>query len=158
MKNIVYNAHMIMNEKCRPNGPSPVWQLYKSLQDELMIGVLEEGKYMHSTRKLMRKYNVSDKTVHRALGLFHDIHDALHLERGKGLRINPGTLEHVREERTKRFFDNLESLILDAKAIDLDWNRGVDWQDIAREFDEFHKKDKTTKIFKFKLLDDLRNS
>jgi len=105
-------------EKYYHNGPSLTWQIVHELENMILRGELSEGELIYSTKYLMLRFDISDKTIQRAIGILHS-REMLELVRGKGLRLAEGSLNAVQRYRTKDWRANFKLLLDDAKLLDI---------------------------------------
>jgi len=95
-----------------------MWQLVHALEDSIINGELAEGEYIYPTRVIMNRYNVSDKTAQRAIGILH-LREILELESGKGLRLLPGSRRAVIWHRTEQLKSDIKKLYSEAQHLGL---------------------------------------
>lgn len=107
---------------------SPIYrQIAEQIRQDILTGALEEEERVMSTNQYASFYRINPATAAKA---FQELVDegVLYKQRGIGMFVSPGAVSRLREERRKRFFEEIVAPMVDeAQAIGIDLDEVVRW-------------------------------
>lgn len=99
---------------------SPLFlQIAERLEDEIFIGLYNEGDQIPSTTELSVSLKINPATVLKGMNLLVD-EGFIEKRRGLGMFVSSGASERIKEKRKKKFRQSfIAPLIREAKALKL---------------------------------------
>ncbi len=97
---------------------SPIYrQIAEQIRAQILDGTLGDDDQVMSTTQYARFYRINPATAAKAFAELVD-EGLLHKRRGVGMFVTPGARERLREERRRRFFDEVVDPMVDqARAL-----------------------------------------
>ncbi|MCL2587200.1 MAG: GntR family transcriptional regulator [Firmicutes bacterium] len=109
---------MTYNQKNYHGGPSLVWQIVRELEDAILRYELTEGDFIYPIKKIMMRFDTSDKTAHRVVDILQT-REILTKIPGKGLLLNHGTREAIKWHRKQDLKQEFKRLFKEADLLEI---------------------------------------
>lgn len=85
------------------NNTDPIFlQIAKFIEDEIMVGDIEEESQIPSTTEISKMYTINPATVLKGINLLVD-QDVLYKKRGIGMFVKAGARNRIKDQRKETF-------------------------------------------------------
>lgn len=105
--------------KFDPADVKPIYlQIAEGIEDDILNGLLEEGKECYSQYQISKLFNINPATAAKGINILVQ-EGILYKVRGLGMHVSKGAKAMISQKRRPAIAESVRKLVLEAKRLDI---------------------------------------